>query len=188
MEKSFCADIPFLKAIEQEHRLISDGVKSANIYVDGRGGQNMEATIRAFRGEPGVLSIWGTLRVLGASREAIVSRLKELGNNRIVVLDREAKLRSDKDGAVMLDAALKKIQGSAKVRNDRKFAKALGAKGGKGKLESMRSKRMPEEIARPIWQSPELTEKRRLELLNPPGYFAGKWTAASAYRHLAKKP
>ena len=45
---------------------------------------------------------------------------------------------------------------------------------------------MPEEIAGPIWRSSELTEKRRLELMNPPGYFELKWTAITAYRRLGK--
>jgi hypothetical protein len=190
MEKGFCADIPFLKASEQEAALVGAGVKAVEIYIDGRGAQNWDMLLVAFkmrRDKVKQLSIWGTLRVLGDSRKLITSRIKELHDAGIVVIDRESKLRSDKDGVAMLDAAQAKIQGSAKVRNDRKFAQKIAAKGGKGKLDSMRKKRMPEEIARPIWQCEKLTAKERIALLNPPGFFEGKWTEASAYRHLGKK-
>lgn len=189
MEKGFCADIPFLKATDQELALIAAGVKAGDIYVDGRGAQNWEMLVVAFtmrRDKIKQLSIWGTLRVIGDSRKLITSRIKELHDAGIVALDRETKLRSDRDGVAMLDAAQAKIQGSAKVKNDRVFAQKIAAKGGKGKLDAMRKRRMPEEIARPIWHCEKLTAAERIKLLNPPGFFEGKWTAATAYRLLRR--
>lgn len=186
MERAFCADIPFLKAIDQQEALLADGVKLVDIYIDGRGAECFDALVQAFRGRGGKVSIWGTLRVLGDSRKMITRRIKELHAARIVVHDRESKLRSDRDGVEMLDAAQAKIQGSAKVKNDPEFAKKIAAKGGQGKLDSMRAKRMPEQVAGPIWRCAKLTAKERLALMNS-DYYELKWTEAVAYRLLGRK-
>lgn len=189
MEKGFCADIPFSRAAEQKDQLVAIGLKAGDIYIDGFGAEDFESLLGAFnmrRDKTKRLSVWGTIRVLGDSRKLITSRIKALHAAGVIVFDRQAKLRSDRDGVEMLDAAQAKIQGSAKVKNDRKYAQKLAAKGGKGKLESMRSQRMPEEIAGPIWRAPELTAERRLELMNPP-IFELQWTEGTAYRHLGNQ-
>lgn len=178
MEKGYCADIPFFKAADQERSLIERGVKAGDIYIEGRGAESFDNLIRAMRGKPGTVCIVGTLRVFAPSRSEMAARVKALRDVGVVVVDKESGLRSDKDGIAMLDAALKKTHGNAKVKSDRKFARRIGAKGGKAKFESMRDGRLAAEIAGPIWRQTKLTIAERLALM--PG-----WTEATARRHLA---
>jgi hypothetical protein len=181
MSIGYAAKIPFSHEDQQEISLHAYGVN--NIYVEGRGGETLDEAIKWFRGKPGELHVYGGLRVLGGSREKIVKIVKDLKRLKIVVIDEMNKERSDRHETEMFDRALRQILGSNKVKRSRKFARAIGAKGGKGKLESMKAKRMPEVIARPIWLCSKLTAQERLRLMNPP-CFELQWSEATAYRHL----
>lgn len=184
MERGYCASIPFLTAAHQAVQLGIVGIKSVDIYVEGRDAETLQACIDSFRDQGGKLHIFGTLRIFGNSRAIMMSRVKELKGKGIVIVDHEQGRCSKTSGAEMLDDGLRKAHGNAKVRNSKKFATQIGRKGGKAKLDSMRASRMPEEIAGPLWAIEELPIWRRLELMNPEGYFERKWTEATARRLL----
>lgn len=184
MEKGYCADIPFLTSEQQENALKLHGLKAVDIYVEGRGAETLAACLQSFRGKGGKLHIFGTLRVFGKARATMLVHLKAFKEAGIVLVDHENGRCSTTSGAEMLDDALRKTHGNAKLRESRKFARKIGSEGGKAKLESYRTKRMPEEIAGPLWAIPELPIWRRLELMNVETLFEKKWTEASARRHL----
>lgn len=186
MNRGYCADIPFLKAKDQEAALIERGVKV--VYIEGRQAETFQACLESLR-TGDAMAVFGTVAVFGSSRGAMLSRIKEIHAKGHYVLDIETGQRSDKQGVEVLDRGLKRIHGSRKMKENRKFARQIAKKGARGKLEHMRADRMPEVLAKPIWQATELTIARRLELMNPDDekgepFFKRPWTEATARRHL----
>lgn len=186
MNRGYCADIPFLKAKEQEAALIAAGVKV--VYIEGREAETFQTCLNSLR-PTDAMAVFGTVAVFGSSRGAILSRIKEVHAHGNYVLDIETGQRSDKEGAEILDRGLKKIHGSRKMKENRKFARQIAKKGARGKLEHMRADRMPEVLAKPIWQHPKLTIADKLGLMNPNDekgepFFKRAWTEATARRRL----
>ncbi len=182
IRKGYAQKIPFSPAESQEAGLLAEDAKCP-VYTEGRQAENLFECLRSFRGEPGELWVFGGYRVLGGSRDKIMSVIRDLKKRKIVIVDVMNKERSDQQDSEMLDRALRQIMGSNKVRGSRKHARRIAALGGHAKLEAFRKERMPEEVAGPIWAAEELIIERRLELMNPP-MFEKKWTEASARRHL----
>lgn len=167
MLKGYCASIPFLNAVEQENKLLAQGAAAARIYRVGRGEESAEALFRALR--PGdEVAIAGTLRVFGASRKAMMAAIAEVHAKKAVLVEIPEGLRSDRDGAVMLDRGLSKLHGSLKVKESKRFARAIGAKGGKGKGQGEAQRRdavAEDRVIRAIVNAPELTWARKVEIL-----------------------
>ena len=165
----YAAKIPFSHTESQEAGLLASGV--TRVYVEGRDGENLDTCLMAFRGRPGELHVFGGYRVLGGSRDRIMAVVRDLKQRKIVVVDRMNGERNDLNDSEMLDRALRQILGSNKVRGSRKFARTIGAKGGKAKGKSGDCKRAEianPEIIRRICAHPKLSWRDREAILGIP--------------------
>lgn len=165
MIRGYCADIPFLKAAKQEAKLQTLGV--TRIYVLGKREEDFAAACDSLRNGD-VLAVVGTVRVFGEARKDMAAAIQAVHNKNAEVWDVDNNLYSRRDGFAMADVALKKVQGSAKLKGSKRFAKAIGGKGGKSKGESAALQRegiADESVIRAITNAPELTWDRKVEIL-----------------------
>jgi hypothetical protein len=167
--KGYAAKFPFHPAETQAEGLRSHGC--SRIYVEGEGAETLETCCKSFRNEPGELWVFGGMRILGGNRVSIVEAMKDLKRRGIVLVDKMNNETSARHESEMLVRALKLIQGSAKMRNNRKFARKLGAMGGSTKGENAQAARdriMAADIVRRLAQCPKLTWREKAAILGPP--------------------
>lgn len=165
MIRGYCADIPFLKASAQEAKLQAIGV--TRIYVLGKREEDFAAACDSLR--PGdVLAVVGTVRAFGEARKDMRAAIEAVHRQGAEVWDVDNNLYSRRDGFAMADAALKKVQGSAKLKGSKRFAKAIGGKGGAKKGERAEQRRdgiADESVIIAITNHPKLTWADRVEIL-----------------------
>ncbi len=189
LRKGYAQKIPFSPAEAQEMGLQAEDAKCP-VYIEGRDAETFEECMRSFRGEPGELWVFGGYRVLGGSRDKIMSMIRDLKKRKIVIVDVMNKERSDQQDSEMLDRALRQIMGSHKLKGSRKHARGIAAKGGRAKgstAAAKRAERVPgDSISRLLWvvENRKVLTWRLLEWA-----LGGKpFSTASLRRHYAPSP
>ncbi len=150
LRKGYAQKIPFSPAESQELGLLAEDAKCP-VYIEGRGAETFGECLRAFRGEPGELWVFGGYRVYGGSRDAIMAVIRDLKRRKIITVDVMNKERSDQHDSEMLDRALRQIMGSHKLKGSRKHARSIAAKGGRAKgatAAAKRAEKMPDDAVR----------------------------------------
>lgn len=147
MRTGYACKQPRFPVERQEEILRAAGVK--RIYVEGRGLEDLAAALRAVRGDE-VLETVGGYRSFGMTRAEIMVQVAVVEKSGKVLQDVETGLRSDKNGASLLDSALKKIKGEKSIGSSER-AREMGSAGGIAKGKKAAADRMPEEKARKIW-------------------------------------
>ena len=152
-----------LNATDQERMSALTGLKPAHIY---RADQNMKWVMR-----PGeLLGVFDGLRVFGKFRKEMVEGLQRVKAWGAVAYDVETGMRSDLDGAEMLDRGLAKVHAEATMPTR---AKALMMV--ERRLAAKEERRMLRSEAQAIWLDMTYKVDEAVRLM--PG-----WTQASAYR------
>lgn len=161
---------------EQEAVLEAEGVKP--IYSTSRG-ETLDNALQRLRRRGELLATAGGLRVLADTRREIVIAEAKIRRNGWAVIDLDTGERSDRDGASMMDQAIKRVHGEARMPDLGK-ARERGRMGGKAKGQSALSRRMPKRAAQRFWSDPLLTGDQALEQMTG-------WTKETAYRHLGPR-
>lgn len=107
----------------------------------------------------------GGLRVLGTSRVSIMERVRELKARNITPYDLDT---GNDDPAELLNAAIAKINGARALKENPRHARRIGRAGGTAKgiaAAERRDEILKEEIVIRLCSAPELTWKRRAEIL-----------------------
>lgn len=149
----------------EEQRLKEAGITT--IYRGDRG-----EVLGRFRMRPGELLGVVNLRAFGTSRRAMVEAIKQVHAWGAVIVDVGADhlLRSDRDGAEMLDRALVKFVPSAEHAKEMQRRSVLARTDG----------RMSMRDAQSIWRNPRLTTLEAIDLMRG-------WSERSAYAKLGQR-
>jgi hypothetical protein len=164
MDKVYCSPIPFCNATQQHQAAIDAGKPARSIYVEGRGAETFNACISQFR-HGGTLGLVGGLRVIGQTRVIIMDRLRELRKRNIIPYNLDT---GNRDQAELLNEAISKINGARALKENPRHAQRIGRAGGTAKgiaAADRRDEIMKEEIIARICTAPELSWKRRAEIL-----------------------
>lgn len=114
------------------------GVAERNIYVDGRGPEDLPALFRSLR--PGhKVCIAADLRVFGSSRKEILLIVGQLEADGYRVCD--VAHPEDKTMAQKLERALSELAKYARWKGSKATAKATGRQGGRAKRKAYEEKR-----------------------------------------------
>lgn len=131
IERAFCRNrehLPSFKAY---------GLPDKLIYLDGRGGEDLDRCLASFRGRPGRLLVAPDLRVFGASKKAVAQTMARLERAKIRVVD--VIHPQDETVSEQLHRASVLISGTR--FRDRRTARNRGREGGVAKGEIARSTR-----------------------------------------------
>lgn len=131
IERAFCRNREHLAAFR------AYGLPDKLVYLDGRGGEDIDRCLASFRGRPGRLLIAPDLRVFGTSKKAVAITMAKLERARIKVLD--VIHPQDETVSEQLHRASVLISG-ARFR-DRRTARNRGREGGLAKGEVSRATR-----------------------------------------------
>lgn len=170
LKKGYAQKIPFSPAEAQEAGLHAEDAKLA-VYLEGRDAETFVECLKSYREQPGELWVFGGYRVLGGSRDKIMSVIRDLKRRKIIVVDKMNNERMDQHDSEMLDRAMRQILGSNKVKGSSKHARQIGAQGGDAKAVSAKAKRdaiMREDIIRRVTNHPKLTWADKVEILGEP--------------------
>ncbi|MDE2100302.1 MAG: GIY-YIG nuclease family protein [Patescibacteria group bacterium] len=151
---------------KDEKRLVAAGLTKSSIYREDRG--ETLGKFRMRRGE--LLGVVNGLLAFGSARSAMIGAVKQMKEWGAAIIDAETGLRSDTDGAEMLDLGLTRFQGERSMVGSKQAAK-MQAKS----VESRTKGRMSAHEAELIWRNEVLKTHEALALMT-------KWTQASAYR------
>lgn len=173
METKAPAQVGYARNEREETILIRAGMSPRYVYLEGRESETLSEAIRALR-SGGLVAVVGGLRAFGDKRGAIMASLAEVHNRGGVVLDIDTGLRSDRNGAEMLDGALRKITGQSRMPPGK--AEAMAAKSARVR----RKGRMPKREALVFWRDPALTARQAIELMTG-------WQLRTAYDHLGSR-
>lgn len=154
----------FCRTKEELDRLYAIGLADKEIYMAGRGGENILYCIDAFRGRPGRIFLASDLRAFGDKKPEIKAAMNYIEAAGLRVTDITHK--EDNTHLKLLDRGLKSAANYRFARNSR-LARRVGSAGGKGKgLSGWRER---DEIA-PQWLIErlvaELGAKRTAALLD----------------------
>lgn len=156
---------------------LENGIAAKNIYVDGRGAENLSTAIRSLR-KGDMLEVIG-LRCLGSSRREILEGYEAIKAKGAGVLDAKTGERATDDGIRMFAKALASIHGDASATSDEELAER-SRKGGEAMKKKAAAKRMGKREALVFWRDPKLTVPQALRKMRG-------WTIASAYRLLGSR-
>lgn len=146
------------------------------VYTEGVNGEGLDAARRVCRNGRAIVCAKG-LRVLGNSPSEIAVKLKEAKDRAIE--DAETGLRSDRDGAAMVLAAMSQIKGEKSIG---KRASSMGRAGGLALAKKRRDDRMLETKAWKIWHDKKIPSNEMALALMP------GWTEPTAYKRLPPAP
>lgn len=105
--------------------------------------------------------------MLGSSRVVIVARVRELKARGITCFDLDT---GQTDETELLNAAIQKINGQRALGLDPRRPRRMGERGGRAKGVAAQRRRdaiLSQDIVRRICAAPELSWKRRAEILGP---------------------
>lgn len=178
MRTGYVEDQPGFSQKRQEEILIAAGVPARRICGKGHNAATLDDALRLLRGDE-VLECAAGLRALGSSRIAIMEAHALVRKAGRAILDPETGMRSDRDGAEMLDRALAKIRYEKTMPSEGR-AKEIGALGGKARAAQIREGRLSETKAKAIWFNIHLSTGQAIERM--PG-----WSKETAYRYFGKR-
>ena len=158
--------------------MIASGMPASRICGKGHSAVTLDDALRVLRGAE-VLECAAGLRSLGSSRLAIIEAHAIVRKAGYAILDPETGMRSDRDGAEMLDRALAKIRYEKTMPSEGR-AKEIGALGGKARGEKLKNGRLAEKKAKAIWFNIHLSTAEAIERM--PG-----WSKETAYRYFKKR-
>lgn len=161
----------YARNTREEAILVQSGMTPGAIYLEGRHGETL-GRIRMRAGE--LLATVGGLRPLGGNRRDIVAAVTGLHAMGAAVLDIASGQRSDRDGVVMLDAALRAIRGESVMPPGK--AQDMAHRSARARTAG----RMPKREALAIWRDARLTIGQAIERM--PG-----WSARTAYNLLGPR-
>lgn len=151
----------------QEAAIVAYGLSPKGVYLRGRNKEDIDDALTALR-DGGELLIAGDLRIFGSKRKeilAITDRIEAAGIKIVDVRKPTASLSK------LIDCALSKTAGDARKKGAGVSVKKAGKKGGKRKgvvQELRRAAIAHEDVVRRICEAPELSWRRRAEILGPP--------------------
>lgn len=161
----------FARDEKDENRLLAAGVKT--IYRGDKGEILGKFKMR----DKELLGVVDGLRAFGTTRSEMISAVKLMKSWGAAIIDAETKLRSDADGAEMLDDGLTKFHGEAKMPGGSRQARLMQTKS----VEIRTKGRMPRHEAEIIWKDTgAFTLPQALALMNG-------WSQSSAYRVLGDR-
>jgi len=158
--------------------LLARGARARTIYIEGRGPETLGALVKAARKDE-VIGLAGGFRVLGDNRAQIMSAFRALKVKGAVLFDIETDERSDRDGAEMLDRALRRIRGELTFGSPEE-AVERGVLGAKATYKGIWASRMPKREARKIWFDKTITRAEAVTRMGP------GWSKATARRAFGK--
>ena len=158
--------------------MIATGVPASRICGKGHSAVTLADALRILRGAE-LLECAAGMRSLGSSRRVIIETHAIVRAAGHAILDPETGMRSDRDGAEMLDAALAKIRYEKTMPSEGR-AKEIGSLGGKARAKKMQNGRMNEKTAKRIWLNAALSTDEAIDRM--PG-----WTRETAYRYFKKR-
>ena len=168
-------------AEHQKKILLAFGVSEGRIVVyNEENGFDLQYALDMIR-SPEVLHTVGGFRPLGPGRYTITGEIQKLylpANVGKVIVDCQTGMRSDRDGALMLSAALAKAHYEKLAPNHADSVKR-GRNGARKQWQEVRDNRMPEDEARAIWKDQKLRKKKKLQKMYG-------WTETTAYRILGE--
>jgi hypothetical protein len=157
----------FCRNRAQEDDIRASGVSARAIFMDGRGGETLEACLVSFRGRPGTLVLSHDLRVLAGTRRQVAEIMTRLEKAQIKVVD----LTHPQDTTIAeLQHRANLLISGARFQHDRPRARKQGRAGGRRKGEMAWNRR---DEAAPRWLIDRIVDDRRLrwdhklELLEP---------------------
>lgn len=135
----------FCRSKEELERLYAIGLADKDIYMRGRGAEDLHYCIDVFRGRPGRILIASDLRTFGDKKPEIKEAMNQIEASGLRVTDITHK--EDNTHLKLLDRGLKAAANYRFARNSR-LARRVGSAGGRGKGVSAWRER--DEIA-PRW-------------------------------------
>ena len=178
MRTGYVEDQPGFSQKRQEEILLAAGIPQSRFCGKGYKAETLPDALRVLRGDE-VLECAAGLRALGSSRVQIIEAHALVRKAGRAVLDPETGMRSDRDGAEMLDRALAKIRYEKTMPSEGR-AKEIGALGGKARGEKLKNGRLAEKKAKAIWFNVHLSTAEAIERM--PG-----WSKETAYRYFKKR-
>ena len=178
MRTGYVQDQPGFSQKRQEEILTAAGMPAHRICGKGHTVEGLSNALRLLRGGE-VLECAAGLRTLGSSRVQIMEAHALVRKAGKAVLDPETGMRSDRDGAEMLDRALAKIRYEKTMPSEGR-AKEIGSLGGKARAKKIQDERLPERAAKKIWFNIHLSTAEAIERM--PG-----WSKETAYRYFKKR-
>jgi hypothetical protein len=171
MAKNAIAQRGYARNERDELLLLSLGLNSERIYLEGRGAETLDRIIMR-QGE--LLATVGGLRALGNSRRDIVAATRRVHDMGAAVLDIETMARSDQRGAEMLDRAIADLNGELSMRPGQ--AREMQRKSVRSRIGD----RMSQREAMKHWRDPRLSNGEAIRRM--PG-----WSVRTAYMKLGKR-
>lgn len=151
----------------QEAAIIAYGLPPKSVYLLGRNKETLDHALATFR-QGGELMIAADLRIFGSKRKDILAVTDRIEAAKVRIVDvRDPKASLSK----LIDIAISKTAGDARKLGKGKTVKAAGRRGGKRKGEMQELRRAAvahEDVVRRICEAPELSWRRRAEILGPP--------------------
>lgn len=137
--------------VEGQRELLLTKLEGRDIYEHGVGAETIDACIRAFRGQGGLLYIAADFRVFGSSQEEIARTVDKLELAHIGIVDLAHP--EHRTIAASLRWAYARLAEWQRWGGDKKRARATGKMGAKAKAENAAAKRaetLPEPVVRKL--------------------------------------
>lgn len=150
--------------------LMTYGLSERHIFQRGAGAEDLDPCLATFRGRPGWLVMAQDLRAFGGTKRLVAARVDELERAKIRVLDLSHP--EHQTYSAQMQHAHILISGS-RFQGDRRRARRQGRDGGLGRGRAANERRnalLHQDIVRRICSAPELTWKRRVEVMGGPPF------------------